>query len=388
MTTIDHRILIPKSAASIWDFISDVTNNPSWQVDCKSLSILTPAHRSGQGLRWRYSSGAGREYVLEVTAWYDGIGYEYVYVDGLPFKEGKGRIRLQEIPEGTIVQWTLSYEVGGVLGGMRDAVGMRRQLESVMVDSLRSLWKAMQKSSAGEIRESKSLMRDAPGIEERSHYRSRHSGKDDQPAEAPSPSAPLSIAEPPVFDDDTRPRVPVTVTEASDPSSDDILISPDASPEPSELKIPQPAALDSSKSPVSLVEPVAFSPTPVDPKTPTAEPAFLSAEAAPLPQPKSLEPVPSTPVETGPASEPVRIDEPLPSTVDTAKVSVFDLFGLPKPSESQKIPAVPIDSPRLQTGDYPLVVDEAESVSSSDVSPRFGLRLRLRRRLVKLRRPV
>lgn len=373
MTTIDHRILIPKSAASVWDFISDVTNSPSWQTDCKSLSILTPAHRSGQGLRWRYSSGSGREYVLEVTAWYDGIGYEYIYVDGLPFKDGKGRIRLQEIPEGTIVQWTLTYEVGGVLGGMRDAVGMRRQLESVMVDSLRSLWKAMQKAAGGELRESKSLMRDAPGIEERTQYRSRHSSKDDQSVEAPRSSAGFPVTEPPVSEEDTRPRVPVVVTEASTPSSDDILISPD---------------LDSSQVSVSVVESVPPSLTAVEPKTPATESASSSAEYVSLAELKSLEPVPSTPVESVLASESVRIEEPLSSAVDTAKVSVFDLFGLPKPSESQKIPVVPIESPVLQTGDYPLVVGESDPESVSVLPTRFGLRLRLRRRLVRLRRPV
>lgn len=387
MTTIDHRILIPKSAASVWDFLSDVTNNPSWQVDCKSLSILTPAHRSGQGLRWRYSSSSGREYVLEVTAWYDGIGYEYVYVDGVPFKEGKGRIRLQEIPEGTIVQWTLTYEVGGVLGGMRDAVGIRRQFESVMVDSLRSLWKAMQKSAGGELRESKSLMRDAPGIEERSQYRSRHSSKDDQPAQVAPRSAPLPVGEPPVSEEDTRPRVPA-VAQVSSPLNDDILISPDAAPVSAELTGTQAQMSDPSKASVSAVDPLRLAVTVAESKAPVNEPVSSLAEVVARPVSELPEPIQSKLVEHTPASEPVRIEESPPSTVDTSKVSVFDLFGLPKPSESQQIPAVSIESPRLQTGDYPLVVSEADPVPSSDVPVRFGLRLKLRRRLVTVRRPV
>lgn len=387
MTTIDHRILIPKSAASVWDFLSDVTNNPSWQVDCKSLSILTPAHRSGQGLRWRYSSGSGREYVLEVTAWYDGIGYEYVYVDGVPFKEGKGRIRLQEIPEGTIVQWTLTYEVGGVLGGMRDAVGIRRQFESVMVDSLRSLWKAMQKSAGGELRESKSLMRDAPGIEERSQYRSRHSSKDDQPAQVAPRSAPLPVGEPPVSEEDTRPRVPAAA-QVSSPLNDDILISPDAAPASAELTGTQAQMSDPSKASVSAVDPLRLAVTVTESKAPVNEPVSSLAEVVARPVSELPEPIQSKLVEHTPASEPVRIEESPPSTVDTSKVSVFDLFGLPKPSESQQISAVSIESPRLQTGDYPLVVSEADPVPSSGVPVRFGLRLKLRRRLVTVRRPV
>ncbi len=387
MTTIDHRILIPKSAASVWDFLSDVTNNPSWQVDCKSLSILTPAHRSGQGLRWRYSSGSGREYVLEVTAWYDGIGYEYVYVDGVPFKEGKGRIRLQEIPEGTIVQWTLTYEVGGVLGGMRDAVGIRRQFESVMVESLRSLWKAMQKSAGGELRESKSLMRDAPGIEERSQYRSRHSSKDDQPAQVAPRSAPLPVGEPPVSEEDTRPRVPAAA-QVSSPLNDDILISPDAAPASAELTGTQAQMSDPSKASVSAVDPLRLAVTVTESKAPVNEPVSSLAEVVARPVSELPESIQSKLVEHTPASEPVRIEESPPSTVDTSKVSVFDLFGLPKPSESQQISAVSIESPRLQTGDYPLVVSEADPVPSSGVPVRFGLRLKLRRRLVTVRRPV
>ena len=64
--------------------------------------------------------------MAEIRAWYEGLGYEYSYVERPPFKSALGRVRLQEIPEGTVVQWTLEYEIGGVLGGVRGALGVAR----------------------------------------------------------------------------------------------------------------------------------------------------------------------------------------------------------------------------------------------------------------------
>jgi uncharacterized protein YndB with AHSA1/START domain len=120
MTTLDQRILIPVDPQAVWDRISNLAANPGWQTDCRSVSFLTSL-RNGAGTRWRYASAGGHEYVVEITAWYDKLGYEYRFVAGAPFQENRGRIRLQEIPEGTVVQWTFSYERGGMLGGIRDS---------------------------------------------------------------------------------------------------------------------------------------------------------------------------------------------------------------------------------------------------------------------------
>ncbi len=173
MTTIDHRILIPAAPDVVWDFISDITRNPQWQVDCFEVIFLT-SKREGPGLRWRYSTPNGAEYVIAVTAWYNGLGYEYYFVDGVPFRENKGRIRLQEIPEGTIVQWTFTYELGGILGGVRSALGLKRQINRTIADSLKALWQEMKQSAAGRSHEAKSLMRDAPDVATRSTYQPRH----------------------------------------------------------------------------------------------------------------------------------------------------------------------------------------------------------------------
>src|SRR5688572_27543286 len=161
MNTVDQRILIPTPPDVVWEYISDITKNPQWQSDCKSVTFLT-SKRSGPGMRWRSAAAKGREQVIEITAWYDGLGYQYTYVDGIPFRNGMGRIRLQEIPEGTVVQWTIQYEMGGLLGGVRGSFGIMKQLETMMAASLNMLKKQVNNSGAAQNwREAKSLMRDA-----------------------------------------------------------------------------------------------------------------------------------------------------------------------------------------------------------------------------------
>src|SRR5687768_12356722 len=117
MNTIDAAIHIPAPPRVVWDYISDITNNTRWQIDCRSVTFLT-SKKEGPGTRWRTTSDKGNDQVVEITAWYEGLGYQYTFIDGAPFRESIARIRLQEIPEGTVVQWTLTYEAGGVLGGL------------------------------------------------------------------------------------------------------------------------------------------------------------------------------------------------------------------------------------------------------------------------------
>lgn len=208
MTTIDHRILIPAAPNVVWNYVSDITHNPDWQVDCTDVIFLT-SRREGPGMRWRYAAPGGHEMVVAVTAWYNGLGYEYYFVDGVPFRENKGRIRLQEIPEGTIVQWTFTYDLGGVLGGVRDSFGLKRQIDRTIADSLKTLWQKI-KESGGSSRtlEPKSLMREAPDVEARSAYQPRHPSVVDM--EASDDGKPLRLSpsrlkvEPPIEDEDAR----------------------------------------------------------------------------------------------------------------------------------------------------------------------------------------
>jgi hypothetical protein len=393
MTILDHRILIPKSPEKIWEFLSDLSQNSSWQVDCKEVSILTSKH-SGAGVRWRQTTHSGRSYVAEATAWYDGLGYEYTLVDGAPFGENKGRIRLQEIAEGTVVQWTLTYETSGVLAGVRNAVSLKRQFESTMVDSLKNLWKVLQKAMPEDRpREVKSLMRDAPDYESRTQYRPRHPSAKPEETQLPVESSGLHIVEPPISADDTRPRAPVRVD-----------------PVPAQEQPIAQAAPSFSKPfddpDTGTIEPVVY-PLPVE-KQPDARdfvprqterrvesdfsltPRRATQEMKPI-TPEPLPPVEATPVqaeekvETAPPVTPKA--EPVSSTATgnfdtvkmaTSEMSVFELFGLPRPSQTQEINRVLVSEPVQETVESPII----------SVKPaRVGLRLVLRRKQVNIRRP-
>ncbi|MBA3868173.1 MAG: SRPBCC family protein [Anaerolineae bacterium] len=394
MTILDHRILIPKSPEKIWEFLSDLSQNSAWQVDCKSVSILT-TKTTGAGVRWRYTTSGGHSYVAEVTAWYDGLGYEYTFVDGTPFRESKGRIRLQEIAEGTVVQWTLTYETSGMLAGVRNAVGLKRQFESAMVDSLKSLWKVIQKVMPDDKpREVKSLMRDAPDYESRTQYRPRHTPakpETEEPASAPSFAS--QIVEPPISADDTRPRAPVK------------LDSPPVHEEPvsqSESIVSQ----TGDDPDTGMIEPVVY-PLPVE-KLPDArdfvpryEEKRFESDSVPTTRraTQEMQPVvppslattesvsikPSDPVEVAPP-QPAKFEpSSVTSGLDTVKMatgemSVFELFGLPRPSQTQEINRVITPEP---------IVETVESLPAPSLKPtRIGLRLVLRRKHVNIRRPI
>ncbi len=301
MTTIDHRILIPAAPDVVWNYVSDITHNPDWQIDCQEVIFLT-SRREGPGVRWRYAAPGGRECVIAVTAWYNGLGYEYYFVDGMPFRENKGRIRLQEIPEGTIVQWTFTYELGGVLGGMRNALGMSRQVDHTIADSLKTLWQKIKNSTGpSRVYEAKSLMRDAPDVEARKAYQRRHPS----PAAggAPGETVPTSpqvakftaeppiheddgqpisvIDEPPIEEGDTRPRHPVTAADEAVPVPPDIEGEPEFLEQLVDLSRFEPPRAESDTQPRKPVAPEAEAAVET-PAPPAADEARKGEETEPL----------------------------------------------------------------------------------------------------------
>lgn len=408
MTKIDHRILIPTTPNTVWDFISEITNNPNWQVDCREISFLN-ATRRGPGTRWRYTNERGRAFVVEITAWYDRLGYEYIIVDGGPYKSNKGRIRLQETVEGTVVEWSFSYDLKGPFSGIRNALGTHRAVENAIVDSLWTLWRLVGQEQKQLLQETKALMQDAPDVEARAQYKPRHPSvlmqqedsdsrevftSTQQPApqdfEAalvpetlqeltlePTPEEYAAVyqttpaQEPPVADDDTRPRVAVQ-PEAAPLYEPDFLtgVKDDMIPNapvqtPVIDHVPQPIEQNvETPQPVTDADPIYAATAPVEdlidddkdvpfPSVPLAQPP-----TAPAPQ------IASAP------QEPQRYDT---YKQDTAKISVFELFGLPKPSETQEVLAI-IEGASSGTG-------------GSFTGKRTGRRYILRARLINLRRP-
>lgn len=441
MNTIDQRILIPVSPESIWEIISNIEENKQWQVHCAKVSFLT-TDRQGQGVRYRFSNPAGRDYVAEITAWYDNVGYAYQLIDGVNFRYNRGRIRLQEIAEGTIVQWVFEYEPGGILGGLRNTLGTRRQIENQVTESLRNLWRITSRDRTGEQYVSRTLMQEAPDAESRAQYKSRQPAPlitgqtEDEGDKLP--------AEPPVAEDDTRPR-PATMPSPAEAEEtlgtiadfeDDkaALNEPDFLSDVSHIAAASPVdprhdAVDhatfqppAESSPEAQTAP----PTPPSTKRVEAEVApdipddlftptiddvtedesgvtITEAKAEPTDEPiqqaESMPPViPAPPADTtADVADEVTSDEDVPSSHpvdkrDTANISVFEIFGLPKPSETQQMRAITeADIKAAETNATPAasppVTPQATRPSATEKQQStVGWRLSTRRRLIKLRR--
>ncbi len=489
-TVIDHAISIPAPQEQVWQQVRDIQLNTEWQANSEQVTFLT-GKQNGRGTRWRNLTPDGSEQVIEITAWYEGLGYEYVIVDGVSFETNRGRIRLQEVPEGTVVQWTFTYEVGGMFGSLRNALGTKGRIDGDVVDSLRNLYRYVKSTRNDEYtpEQSRALMRAAPDVEERSKYQPRHpsvvrQGATDSPAElnndpdamfkppaesqpaesTPEPAADaqpvatdaaqsqqaqiedtapdevvsdeaVPIVEPPLSEDDTRPNPTVQETDSLDEA--DV---PEEATTPETL-----TAFDTQKRPAT--EPVSDTEAAEAPPEDTTEeteetiednsaaedaPAVAAADDTISSRDDTAEAIDTTassddstttaepePVQSEPDIKevaPPQPPQPRPdfNKLDTSQVSVFDLFGVPRPGE--------IDSPASSGSDAPAVPNSppsepaiasdpaaeqeriSESAPSAEASPfddapimpdieskpqpgRTGLRARLRRRLTRLRRP-
>lgn len=406
MNLIDHRILIPTSPERVWHFVGELTRNPEWQVNVEALSMLTSNPKPGPGTRLRLNQRRGRDQVWEVTAWYERFGYEYHVVEGSPFRENKGQLRLQEVAEGTIVQWTFNYSGGGLFGG-----GGKAQ-EQIIVDSLKALYKLITRSKEVETFQAKSLMRDDPGVEARANYRPRHSTSiptesgegvrvPKSPYAPPTPGKPIPAvpvqppaAEPPspfappapaaeVKLSDTRPHPvvsdpapPVTPPPAPEPVS---FAPPVVTPEPvkpAEVEAPPaPAPVVEPAKPEAAPEPVQAAPPPVVAPEPV-KPTEVQTPPVPVVEPVKPEPAPE-PVQAAPpvAQTPAPPAEPAPAPVvkspsrdklsDTSQISVFDIFGLPKPSQTQ--PMAPIDVDEIGESERVTPVKETPAPAAEPV---------------------
>ena len=300
MDIIDQAILIPASPGFIWRFVGDLSKNVDWQEDLTHISFLTTQHE-GKGTRWRYSTAKGHDVIAEIVAWYDTLGYEYKVVDGAKFGSNQGYIRLQEIAEGTRVRWTFHYEPRGVFGGLRNSMGRKRSIASGIEESLRNLHKLIQEETGGiSTHQAKATLKEAPDVEERSSYRPRH------------PSAFVDSALKDIYD---QPK-----------------------------KQPISYQLDHETAPAP---PLADEDTKPNPVAQAAMPRQDEVESTAEPQVKSFAPEPAV-------KEPAREEKPAPASDvrNTAGLSVFDIFGLQKPSEAAKLP-VPVSPPAEEQDLFP-----------------------------------
>ncbi|MGB1288354.1 MAG: SRPBCC family protein [Aggregatilineales bacterium] len=351
---IDHAISIPATHNDVWYALSQLHNNPQWQTDCKSVAFIT-TNRNGEGTRMRCTGVQGKEYVVEVTAWYERLGYEYIIVDGVPYGQNRGRIRLQEIAEGTIVQWSFSYELGGMFSGLRNNLGIKRTLDKHITESLRNLWRYMKEiSEQPDLEEVRSLMRDAPDVDQRASYEPRYPSlyeqfkvqgelqRDTPDSDEIVPSlSSMILDEPPVEQDDTRPN-PVVQEDASDSV---------VTTEPEKPLEKRETGLSQSTAPQVTQEHASVEASDSDKfKPPSIQNEIIEETASIAPE--------------------INVD-----LSDTSRVSVFDVFGVAKPSESQQIKAVTLDDEEavsieshVETTDSPEMI-ESTRVDSSPSQP-------------------
>jgi hypothetical protein len=396
MTTIDHRILIPVPQTAVWEYLRKLQNNARWQVDCKSVSLLTTKHE-GAGTRWRYTNESGREYVAEIRAWYEGLGYEYSYIDRPPFRSAIGRIRLQEIPEGTIVQWTLEYELGGMLGGVRNALGTARALDNAIAQSLKKLYLQLKTDRARMIDpniETKSLMQDAPDADARAQYKPRHPTTPPPAAETSKPLKPVKLSvieEPPLDQEDTRPTRAVAAITDADLATTHYPQDTTASVEPPPTAPAIPSVTTSSDQEPDFLTDVPY--VRAQETAPALEPLVIFSDTEPVkpsasdmshaqlidvsavereldvgsdsppttPSRQSLMEALARPEPTGEPRQIISIPEPDSTDsqrlMDTSNMSIWEVFGVPRPSETGEFQAVRVETtPPAEAPPQPVLI--------------------------------
>jgi len=304
--------------------MGDLAINPQWQEDVVSISFLS-TQREGPGTRWRHSTVKGSDVVVEVSAWYDTLGYEYRIVDGTAYSENNGRMRLHEVSDGTLVRWTFQYEPSGVLGGLRNTMRLKRGTSNQIQDSLRNLHQLIVQESGGiSTHEAKATMQSAPDVSERSSYQPRHPSAFHEPAEddiAVDEDTSLSERLPLMYDLDLEPEAISAVTD-TDTKPNPVVLGAGIELAPTE----EPAPVLDDTRPVEVETFLAELSPPAD-VLPAAD-VLPTAEPAPLedPQPEK---------ETAAGTPPPPVESEAKQGEDSANLSVFEIFGLQKPSEAR-----------------------------------------------------
>lgn len=369
MSVIDQRILVIAPVEVVWLYLTDPALVSKWHRGAKQVSTLT-TKLTGVGMRRRCVDTRGRAVVEEMTAWLDNIGYEYGVIDG-PYRSFKGRVRLQPVPEGVIVNWTIDYGLRGPLAGLRNLLSRRRMLRRQMADSLRALRRLIDASGVmfDPAKHAKVAMQADPGIEARmarineptrtatTSFPARPIpiiGDDDlpdltvvsQPTSIPTSiptAAPLaantqtvvgtSASQSKATDDDTKPRPPKGLREAIEkldqtdnlaaygsPTVPASLVAPPRPSEPPTQTLVPGVTIPprhTSPAPVNL-------PEPIKPPAPVSKPPEVG-KAPPKPEVLPDEPVPK------PSTPPPPVD-----SIDTGEMSIWDIFGIERPSQRNK----------------------------------------------------
>ena len=321
--------------ATVWEILSDHNTLPQWRVDCRAVSILS-THHVGQGVRRRISPQRGKDFLEDFKAWYNGFGYEYQIMDSKSYKYNLSRLRLQATPEGTIVQWTIEYDIKGfwaqLLGGRR----RRYLLEKTVIDSLRELRRYVVAKGIpiDDVYRTKAGVQDAPDVEKRAAYGAQLFSQieaTEQVEDATGPNKPVTLAaeqpaaipEPPVRPDDT-PSIPLAPPPSFITSQFDVKTpAVDEFAEEAE-SVSAPKVSDTQPSaPITLMPEVKADTLTVETSAPSSTPVTM--------QPPSFEPTPP------PSVEEVQIEVAASvSSVETKTSPVNQTVAQPVVKEAEK----------------------------------------------------
>lgn len=360
MNVIDLEILIPASPEFIWRFMGDLAAIPQWYEDVVSISFLS-TQREGRGTRWRHSTARGKDAIVEVSAWYDTLGYEYRVVDSTSYSENQGRLRLHEVADGTLVRWTFQYESGGVLGGIRNAMRLKRSTTNQIQDSLRNLHQLIMQESGGiSTHEAKASMQDAPDVEERLSYQPRHpSAFHEEGLEAPGDDTSLSE------------RIPLSYELELEGEIESPVVDSDTKPNP--------VVLGAGDELIPFIE----AETKLDDTRPVEVETLLAdiraqeiARPEPEPEPEAEERRTPDPIDK---PQPSMASVPVDPASDSSELSVFEIFGLQKPSETRAVAETEekavseraAEAPGRERLSAPNV--EARALEADDRAPETGL---------------
>jgi uncharacterized protein YndB with AHSA1/START domain len=392
---IDQRILIDAPPQMIWEYISDPDRLTRWHAGYTNVSVLS-TQRAGIGTRRRCTPArGGKDVIEEITAWVDGLGYEYHLVEGGPYRSFQGRLRLQAGPDGTTVQWTISYRPKGLLRMIHNQLRGRRQLAQTMADGLRQLRRQIDTLGVrmDDVQRAKAGIQGRLDVNERAQYQRRYApppgfetveaveagpempAAEEQPA-TPAPVTPdIPVAAVPSFvadltDEagepdyshkaDTKPRSPEGLREAIAAQQ-----GTDASQETGESREPAEPSADMLPAPPEHITP----PEPARAVLPVQPPDLTPAETQPPAQPEPAAPesqarpsasepehkratpphgIPSvrptfteaqrdrpkeSPGETAPAGEQRAGLPPQTPIHDTGEISIWEVFDVRRPSE-------------------------------------------------------
>lgn len=316
-TLIDQRILIPASTPAVWSVLADQSHLPRWRVDCDSAQVIT-TRQFGVGMQ-RQVTYRGNISVEAMTAWYEGLGYEYQVVDAKRFKFWVGRLRLQSVPDGTIVQWTIQYQPKGLLGRLFNSISGAARREEDCANSLRGLRRFTESLGYGldaEGRKRQTLQPVASIVK--------------------SSTQPIVAIDPDGVADDTKPRRPDGLDEAIAASSTDEKAPPTVTNMQTPAEAPQAVVIPKVDEPPSDSKPD-------DDKLPPGMPESIKAtppkgtprvDLSRLRYADELDQVDNLLAATPPNDDTPTQELPPPTqSGDTGQISIWEAFGLKAPSQ-------------------------------------------------------